>query len=101
MTTVIVQYPVGHDFDVDYYVNKHMPLAQKHWGPYGLLSAQVIKLGGESPYQIYSILKWDSLASFQKAGASEETKEIKGDVKNFTTAVPTYVIGETVADVKA
>lgn len=29
MATVVIQYPVGHDFDVDYYVNTHMPLAHK------------------------------------------------------------------------
>jgi hypothetical protein len=28
-TTVIIQYPTGHDFNVDYYVNTHMPLAEK------------------------------------------------------------------------
>lgn len=67
------------------------------WGPQGLVSGQVIKLGGDSPYQIYTIITWDSLASFQKASASEESKQIKDDVKNFTTATPTYVIGETVA----
>jgi uncharacterized protein (TIGR02118 family) len=67
------------------------------WGPQGLVSGQVIKLGGDSPYQIYTIITWDSLASFQKASASEEAKEIRADVKNFTTATPTYVIGETVA----
>ncbi|KAF9769023.1 hypothetical protein IL306_013618 [Fusarium sp. DS 682] len=96
MFNVIIQYPVGHDFDVDYYVNKHIPLAEKE-KPQGLVSGQVIKLGGDSPYQIYTILKWDSPASFQKASALEETKTIKDDMKNFTTAVPTYVIGETVA----
>lgn len=67
------------------------------WGPQGLISGQVIKLGGDSPHQIYTIITWDSLASFQKASVSEEAKEIKADVKNFTTATPTYVIGETVA----
>ncbi|KAF5702084.1 dimeric alpha-beta barrel [Fusarium globosum] len=97
MATVVIQYPVGHDFDVDYYVNTHMPLAHKIWGPQGLVSGQVIKLGGDSPYQIYTIITWDSLASFQKASVSEEAKQIRDDVKNFTTATPTVVIGETVA----
>ncbi|KAF4496220.1 Ethyl tert-butyl ether degradation [Fusarium agapanthi] len=99
MATVVIQYPAGHDFDVDYYVNTHMPLAHKLWGPLGLVSGQVIKLGGDSPYQIYTIITWDSMASFQKASVSEEAKQIKDDVKNFTTATATYVIGETVAKV--
>ena len=29
MATVIIQYPSGHDFDVDYYLKTHMPLAEK------------------------------------------------------------------------
>ncbi|WZH46777.1 Dimeric alpha-beta barrel [Fusarium acuminatum] len=100
ITTVIIQYPTGHDFNVDYYVNTHMPLAEKTWGSHGLISAEVVKLGGDSPHQIYTIMKWESLAAFQKAGAMEETKAVHEDVKNFTTAKPTMVIGETVASPK-
>ncbi|QKD57292.2 uncharacterized protein FOBCDRAFT_139764, partial [Fusarium oxysporum Fo47] len=87
----------GHDFDVEYYVKNHMPLAKKIWRLGGLKSYGVIKLGGESPYQIYSMLQWDSLASFEKAFTSEEGKAIQDDVKNFTTAIPIIVVGGTVA----
>jgi uncharacterized protein (TIGR02118 family) len=67
------------------------------WRSQGLKSFEVIKLGGESPYQVYTMLRWDSLISFQKAATSEEGKAIHDDVKNFTTAVPIMVIGGTVA----
>ncbi|KAK2684761.1 hypothetical protein QWA68_016291 [Fusarium oxysporum] len=97
MATIVIQYPVGHDFDIAYYEKTHLPLAERIWGPEGLKGWEVIRLGGESPYQVYSILRWDSLASFQKAGASVEAKAIHDDVKNFTTAKPTVVVGKTVA----
>ncbi|KAF4442952.1 ethyl tert-butyl ether degradation ethd [Fusarium austroafricanum] len=96
MFTTIIQYPSGHEFDLDYYIKTHMPLAGKLWKPHGLVSAEVIKLSGDGPFQVYSILRWDSPASFQKAMTLEETKTIKDDVKNFTTAVSSHVIGETV-----
>jgi len=72
-------------------------MSYRLWGPQGLVSGQVIKLGGDGPYQIYTIITWDSFASFQKASTSEEAKQIQDDVKNFTTATPTVVIGETIA----
>ncbi|KAJ4188476.1 Hypothetical protein NCS54_00476700 [Fusarium falciforme] len=97
MATVILQYPVGHDFDLEYYVKTHLPIADRIWGPEGLRSWEVIKLGGEGPYQLYTVLKWESAAAFQKAAASEGAKEVQDDVKNFTTAAPVLVFGEAVA----
>ncbi|KAM0354870.1 hypothetical protein ACHAPU_000706 [Fusarium lateritium] len=97
MFTVLIQYPTGHDFDVDYYVNTHMPLAEKVWKSHGLQGADIIKLSGEGPYQIYSILRWESLEAFQKAYAMEETKAVQEDVKNFTTGKATIAFGDTVA----
>jgi uncharacterized protein (TIGR02118 family) len=75
-------------------------LDNRTWRSHGLIGAEVVKLGGDSPHQIYTIMKWESLAAFQKAAAMEETKAVHEDVKNFTTAKPTMVIGETVASPK-
>ncbi|KAM0541180.1 hypothetical protein ACHAPJ_013344 [Fusarium lateritium] len=97
MWTVIIQYPAGHDFDVEYYVNTHLPLAEKVWKKAGLKGWEVIKLGGESQYQIYTILRWDSAAAFQEAATSEGAVLIQEDVKHFTTAMPVLVFGEEVS----
>ncbi|KAM0541112.1 hypothetical protein ACHAPJ_013379 [Fusarium lateritium] len=97
MATVAIQYPVGHDFDIEYYEKKHMPLVLNVWQSVGLKSYEVIKLGGGGAYQVITLLRWESLAAFQKAAAMEEAKTFKDDVKNFTTAVATSVVGETVA----
>ncbi|KAI1061339.1 uncharacterized protein FIESC28_07260 [Fusarium coffeatum] len=100
MATVIIQYPSGHDFDVDYYLKTHMPLAEKTWKSKGLKSAEVIQLGGDSPYQIYSILRWESMAAFQAAAGAEDAKAVHDDVKNFTTAKAEVRVGATVGEAK-
>ncbi|KAJ4019671.1 hypothetical protein NW766_003429 [Fusarium irregulare] len=110
MATVIIQYPSGHDFDVDYYLKTHMPLAEKYdsitstadrtWKSKGLKSAEVIQLGGDSPYQIYSILRWESMAAFQAAAGAEDAKAVHDDVKNFTTAKAEVRVGATVGEAK-
>ncbi|KAJ4265969.1 hypothetical protein NW762_003942 [Fusarium torreyae] len=97
MATVAIQYPVGHEFDIEYYQKTHIPLVLKIWESAGLKSWEVIQLGGSGAYQVITILRWESLAAFQKAAAMEESKALKDDVKNFTTAVATSVVGETVA----
>ncbi|KAF4968553.1 hypothetical protein FSARC_4068 [Fusarium sarcochroum] len=97
MVTVAIQYPVGHDFDIEYYKTTHIGLVQKIWASAGLKSWEVIKLGGEGAYQVITLLRWESLAAFQKAATMEGAKAMQDDLKNFTTAVPTIVVGETVA----
>ncbi|GKU08967.1 unnamed protein product, partial [Fusarium langsethiae] len=66
----------------------------------GLKSAEVIKLGGDSPYQIYTVLRWESMTAFQAAAAAEDAKTVHDDVKNFTTAKAELRVGETVAESK-
>ncbi|KAM0296028.1 hypothetical protein ACHAPM_010536 [Fusarium culmorum] len=100
MATIVIQYPSGHDFDFDYYVKTHMPLAEKTWKSKGLQSAQVIKLGGDSPYQVYTVMKWESMAHFQAAATAEDAKNVHEDVKNFTTAIAELRVGETIAESK-
>ncbi|KAL6915108.1 hypothetical protein ACHAPO_010289 [Fusarium lateritium] len=100
MATVFIQYPSGHDFDVDYYLKTHMPLAEKAWKGKGLKSADVIQLGGDSPYQIYTVLRWESLAAFQAAATAEDAKAVHEDVKNFTTAKADIRVGEVIAESK-
>jgi uncharacterized protein (TIGR02118 family) len=96
--TVTVLYPRQSDghFDVDYYLKTHMPLAQKHWSPYGFTSYKVTKFGDDAPYVYGVAMDFESMESFQKAMASEESKEILDDVKNFSNLKPTFVAGEVI-----
>ncbi|KAK8200712.1 hypothetical protein M8818_006027 [Zalaria obscura] len=95
---VTVIYPSASDakFDMDYYLSSHMPLVQKLWGPAGLKGWKVIKFGDDAPYSVQATLEWDSMEDFQKAAAGEHTKEIMGDVTNFSNQHPHLMPGEVV-----
>jgi uncharacterized protein (TIGR02118 family) len=67
------------------------------WTPYGLQSWEILKFPAGSPYQIQATLKWDSIESFEKAEAGEETKKVFGDIPNFTSSKPIVLKGEVSA----
>jgi uncharacterized protein (TIGR02118 family) len=97
--TVTVLYPAqeGATFNLDYYLKTHMPLAQKHWTKYGLKSYKVTKFS--TPDSVYShgvYMEFEDYEGFQKAVQSPETKEVMGDVENFSNVKPVIVAGEVV-----
>lgn len=73
-----------------------MPLVQKLWSSYGLTGWKVISLNSDEPYSVHAILSWKDEQSYQNALQSEETKEILGDVKNFSDQGPTFLKGKVV-----
>ncbi|CAH0058762.1 unnamed protein product [Clonostachys solani] len=91
MATVTVLYPSGHKFDLDYYLNTHMPLVGKNWGPEGLKSYEIVQFTEGGVYQIQAVLKWTSLEAFNKAAKDV----VLGDIPNFTTAPATLITGES------
>lgn len=101
---VTVLYPSGDDakFDLDYYLNTHMPLVSEHWAQYGLKGWEVIQFvkgaDGAAPlYQIQATLAFDTKEDFGKAMSSAEAKTVLGDIPNFTNTQPVLIAG----DVKA
>lgn len=66
-------------------------LSNRIWGPCGLQSYEIVQFGAGQPQQIQAILKWDSVESINKAPKDE----LVGDIKNFTTAQPIFVSGES------
>ncbi|KAL1306226.1 hypothetical protein AAFC00_004317 [Neodothiora populina] len=94
--SVIVQYPQGSKFDMDYYLSSHMPLVAKHWGPAGLKSWKVLKFGDDQPYLVQATLEWGDMSEFQKASQGPATKEIMDDVSNFCDKSPILMPGEVV-----
>ncbi|KAJ4148602.1 hypothetical protein LMH87_003065 [Akanthomyces muscarius] len=97
MATVNILYPSGHSFDLDYYLNKHMPIVQKNWKPFGLQSWEIIVLEPGQQYQVQAILKWDTLESLAKAKGGEAGAKVFGDIAQFTTAKPDVVVGNRTA----
>ncbi|KAL0931425.1 ethyl tert-butyl ether degradation [Colletotrichum truncatum] len=101
--TVSVLYPNEPDakYDVDYYVNKHMPLAGSTWKDFGVKSWSVIKYapgpdGTEPKYAFAGVLQWDSLENVKKALAAPETAKVMQDVPNYSNKQPVFLIGDEV-----
>ena len=100
MTTITVAYPSGADFDLDYYMSKHMPLVERTWAPMGLSGWRVLRgvpgQDGAAPvHQVTAELTFSSVEAFQKA-ASEHGTEIFADIPNYTQAKPVIQFHETV-----
>ncbi len=92
MFCMTVSYPRSDKatFDMDYYLNSHLPLVKERFGPLGLV--QIVlrtdvarKPGGESQYFASVDLVFDSIESFKKATATHGA-EINADIPNYTDA---------------
>jgi len=100
MIRVSVVYPrtEGESFDMDYYVNKHMPMVRDRCGDAlkgmniyeGLAGGQP----GEPPaFVCIGALEFDSVEAFQNAFAPH-MGEIMGDIPNYTKIAPQIQISE-------
>ncbi|KAK3617382.1 hypothetical protein LTR56_017616 [Elasticomyces elasticus] len=78
---------------MDYYLSSHMPLVGKHLTPMGLTGWKVLDFGKDADFCVQATLDWDSQASFEKAAATPEMKEIMEDVPNFADKQPTMLPG--------
>ena len=99
--TITVLYPntQGSRFDVDYFVNTHIPLVEEHWGGKGLTSVKLLKGVATAdpatppPYQVITVLGFESLQAFQ-AAARDSGAAVLGDVPNYTDVSPIVQINE-------
>ncbi|KAK5943589.1 hypothetical protein PMZ80_004597 [Knufia obscura] len=97
---VTVLYPNEEDatFNMDYYLSTHMPLVSDKWQKYGLKGWRVVQFqpgpdGAKPQYSTQATLIWDAPEDLQKAMGSEETKEVLGDVPNFSNKQPVFIAG--------
>jgi uncharacterized protein (TIGR02118 family) len=100
MILVTVMYPAGAQtsFDVDYYLQKHMPLVRERWTPHGLKSAQALRGlakadGSPADYQVMALLTFGSLEDFRAAGKAHGA-EIFADIPKFTNTQAVVQINE-------
>lgn len=89
-----VFYPTteGATFDHDYYVEKHVPLAQETWG----VSGAEIDKGLNGPYVAAVHFTFDSQEALGAALGSEGTGAVMADVANYTTIQPVIQTSEIV-----
>jgi len=100
MIKVSVFYPNedGKRFDMDYYVNKHIPLVRDRLGAACKNAAVEAGLGGAMPgspatYVAMGHLWFDSVESFQQSFAPH-AQEIMGDIPNYTDLQPVIQVSE-------
>ena len=100
MIRVTVMYPrtEGAGFDMDYYVNKHMPMVRDRCG--AAVKGMTIEEGmagmqpGDPPtYVCIGTLTFDSVEAFQGA-FGPHVAEIMGDIPNYTTIAPVIQISD-------
>ncbi|KAJ9139154.1 hypothetical protein NKR23_g8126 [Pleurostoma richardsiae] len=103
--TVTVVFPDEPDakYDIDSYVEHHMPLVQSCWGKYGLQSWSATKFvdgvdGSHPLYAFGSVVVWDTEESIKTAFAGPEVAEIMGDVAAFSNKHAVFLMGEVLAE---
>jgi uncharacterized protein (TIGR02118 family) len=100
MIKVYVIYPnnAGSTFDMDYYLNKHMPMVRERLGaPLKGMSVDQAVSGGQpgtdAAYRVITTLTFDSVDAFERA-FTPFAGQITGDIPHFTNIVPTVQISE-------
>lgn len=95
MIRVSVLYPKMNNgrFDMDYYLNKHVPMVVSRLAPMGLVKGEIDEgMAGftpdqPAPYAVIGYLTFSTLEDFQR-GFAQHGAEIMGDVPNFTNIQP-------------
>jgi uncharacterized protein (TIGR02118 family) len=102
MPTIAVMYPAadGDRFDLKYYMQSHIPLLRRLWGPLGLSDVRVMRGvpapdGTPATYSVVALLTFASMDAF-KAAADQHGAEIFADIPTFTSASPVLQFSEPV-----
>jgi uncharacterized protein (TIGR02118 family) len=97
---VSVLYPNGPGarFDIDYYLNSHMPMVQRRLGaPLRRVAVEQGLAGGSPgaapPFLAAAHLHFDSVAAFEGAFGAH-AQAILADIPNYTNTQPVIQIGE-------
>src|ERR1700733_14604403 len=100
MIRIAAAYPrePGKKFDLDYYINTHLPMVWQKFAPFGLKKIEVDRGvekpgGGGSPFFAIGYLYFDFLADFQKCYAAVGA-EVVGNIPVYTDVVPMIQVGE-------
>jgi uncharacterized protein (TIGR02118 family) len=100
MIKVTILYPGGDGkkFDMDYYLNKHIPMVKGLFA--GALKATAIDkgiaggaAGSPAPFVVICYFYFDNVSAFQNAMTANGAK-IQGDIPNYTNIQPVIQISE-------
>lgn len=102
MFVLTVCYKTGANFDTEYYLTKHLPLATEKLGSLGMQRVEVRKIlgtptGTPAPYQLIATLYFSDADSLQSALGSSDGQAVVADIQNFYGGgMPDLMIGEVV-----
>lgn len=103
MIRVLAMYPQteGARFDLDYYVNTHIPMCQKFAEGLGMVFAVdrgigTVMPGAPAPFVAMAVVTAPSLEALQQY-LGENGAAIMGDIPNYTDIQPVFQISEVVA----
>lgn len=102
MIRIAVMYPnePGKRFDMDYYLQSHMPLVRERYTAHGLIGADVdeaLSKSGEraAPFLVIAYMTFPGMDEFM-AATKAAGKEVMADVQNFTDIQPQVQISRIV-----
>ncbi|KAL6894858.1 hypothetical protein GGI43DRAFT_412360 [Trichoderma evansii] len=95
-SNVTVFYPQpkeGEFFDMKYYIDTHMPIANEKWSPLGLKNWQILQFGPDAPYHVVAVLNWENEGEAEIALKHAAATDVLADVPNFTNLKPVLKAG--------
>jgi uncharacterized protein (TIGR02118 family) len=92
-------YPKGGKFNYTYYAKNHMQLVHKLLDPFGLVSSEVNKGVGDSPFMAIGHLVFNTMEDMQK-GLQAHDPELAADLVNFSDVKPQFQISEIIEQKK-
>lgn len=100
--TVLFPNEADAKYDINYYKIHHMPLIEKLWGHFGIISWSVTTFtpgpdGSEPAFTFGSVVNWSSAEDIKTAFADASVKQIMEDVPNFSNKHPTFLFGDVSA----
>ncbi|KAF9886599.1 hypothetical protein FE257_011239 [Aspergillus nanangensis] len=95
--TITVLYPREAEVDVDYYINGHIPLAERLAGKNVLLSWEVFTFPADAPYCVQANMTWSSAEAQAAAVSGEDGKVMVDDIKKFAKVPPIVMTQQFVA----
>lgn len=100
--TVLFPNEADAKYDINYYKAHHMPLIEKLWGHFGIISWSVTNFtsgpdGSEPAFTFGSVVNWSSAEDIKTAFADASVKQIMEDVANFSNKHPTFLFGDVSA----
>jgi uncharacterized protein (TIGR02118 family) len=90
--TLFIAYPKGAELNLDYYTNKHIPLALKAWEKLPFTGWKLeTPVGDKSPYEIVFTVSFDSMEGVGKMQTDvtpAAQKELQADLVNYSKKPP-------------